>query len=46
MEVTHANGTNMLSVIIPCRVIRGNGSLCGYGGSLWCKKWLLDHERK
>jgi hypothetical protein len=20
--------------------------LCGYGGGLWRKKWLLDHERR
>ena len=45
--VGRANGTNMLCVIIPChRVIRADGSLCGYGGGLWRKKWLLEHERK
>jgi AraC family transcriptional regulator of adaptative response/methylated-DNA-[protein]-cysteine methyltransferase len=45
--VGRANGTNMMSIIIPChRVIRADGSLCGYGGGLWRKKWLLDHERK
>jgi AraC family transcriptional regulator, regulatory protein of adaptative response / methylated-DNA-[protein]-cysteine methyltransferase len=45
--VGRANGTNMLSIIVPChRVIRADGSLCGYGGGLWRKKWLLDHERK
>lgn len=45
--VGRANGTNMLSVIIPChRVIRADGTLCGYGGGLWRKKWLLEHERK
>jgi AraC family transcriptional regulator, regulatory protein of adaptative response / methylated-DNA-[protein]-cysteine methyltransferase len=44
--VGRANGTNMMSIIIPChRVIRADGSLCGYGGGLWRKKWLLDHER-
>lgn len=42
-----ANGTNMLCLVIPChRVIRADGSLCGYGGGLWRKKWLLDHERR
>ncbi len=42
-----ANGSNMLCLIIPChRVIRADGTLCGYGGGLWRKKWLLDHERK
>ena len=27
-------------------VIRADGSLCGYGGGLWRKKWLLDHEER
>jgi AraC family transcriptional regulator of adaptative response/methylated-DNA-[protein]-cysteine methyltransferase len=45
--VGRANGTNMLSIVIPChRVIRADGTLCGYGGGLWRKKWLLDHERR
>src|SRR5947209_20407440 len=45
--VGRANGTNMICIVIPChRVIRANGTLCGYGGGLWRKKWLLDHERK
>ncbi len=45
--VGRANGTNMLCLIIPChRVIRADGTLCGYGGGLWRKKWLLEHERK
>ncbi len=45
--VGRANGTNMLAIIIPChRVIRADGTLCGYGGGLWRKKWLLEHERK
>src|SRR5438477_527308 len=45
--VGRANGDNMLCIIIPChRVIRADGSLCGYGGGLWRKKWLLDHERR
>ena len=45
--VGRANGENMMSIIIPChRVIRADGSLCGYGGGLWRKKWLLDHEQK
>ncbi|MFL6531037.1 MAG: bifunctional transcriptional activator/DNA repair enzyme AdaA [Chthoniobacterales bacterium] len=45
--VGRANGTNMLCLIIPChRVIRADGTLCGYGGGLWRKRWLLDHERK
>ena len=45
--VGRANGTNMICIIIPChRVIRADGTLCGYGGGLWRKKWLLDHERR
>jgi AraC family transcriptional regulator of adaptative response/methylated-DNA-[protein]-cysteine methyltransferase len=45
--VGRANGDNMLCLIIPChRVIRADGTLCGYGGGLWRKKWLLDHERR
>jgi len=45
--VGRANGTNMISIVIPChRVIRADGTLCGYGGGLWRKKWLLDHEQK
>jgi AraC family transcriptional regulator, regulatory protein of adaptative response / methylated-DNA-[protein]-cysteine methyltransferase len=44
--VGRANGENMICIVIPChRVIRADGSLCGYGGGLWRKKWLLDHER-
>lgn len=45
--VGRANGTNMLCLIIPChRIIRADGTLGGYGGGLWRKKWLLEHERK
>jgi len=45
--VGRANGTNMIAIIIPChRVIRADGHLCGYGGGLWRKKWLLEHERE
>jgi len=45
--VGRANGLNMICIIVPChRVIRADGTLCGYGGGLWRKKWLLDHERR
>jgi AraC family transcriptional regulator of adaptative response/methylated-DNA-[protein]-cysteine methyltransferase len=45
--VGRANGMNYLSIIIPChRVVGANGALTGYGGGLWRKRWLLDHERK
>ncbi len=46
-EVGRANGANKMSIIVPChRVIGADGSLVGYGGGLWRKKWLLDHERR
>ena len=45
--VANANGMNRISIIIPChRVIGNDGSLTGYGGGLWRKKWLLDMEKK
>jgi methylated-DNA-[protein]-cysteine S-methyltransferase len=45
--VGQANHRNPISIIIPChRVIGKDGSLIGYGGSLWRKEWLLAHERK
>jgi methylated-DNA-[protein]-cysteine S-methyltransferase len=41
-----ANGQNPISIVVPChRLIGGDGSLTGYGGGLWRKRWLLDHER-
>jgi methylated-DNA-[protein]-cysteine S-methyltransferase len=41
-----ANGRNPISMIIPChRVIGITGDLVGYGGELWRKQWLLNHER-
>ena len=44
--VGKANGANYIAVIVPChRVIEAGGELRGYGGGLWRKKWLLDHER-
>ena len=45
--VGRANGMNYLAIVVPChRVIRADGSLCGYGGGLWRKQWLLEHERR
>lgn len=42
-----ANGKNRIAIIVPChRIIGSNGSLVGYSGELWRKKWLLDHEAK
>jgi AraC family transcriptional regulator of adaptative response/methylated-DNA-[protein]-cysteine methyltransferase len=44
--VGNANGRNILALVIPChRVIRADGSLSGYGGGVWRKKWLLEHEQ-
>jgi len=43
--VATANGKNPLWIVIPChRVIGADGSLTGYAGGLWRKKWLLAHE--
>ena len=40
-----ANGKNPISIVIPChRVIGSDGSLTGYAGGVWRKKWLLDYE--
>jgi methylated-DNA-[protein]-cysteine S-methyltransferase len=40
-----ANGSNPISIVIPChRVIGANGSLTGYGGGLHRKQALLDLE--
>ncbi len=40
-----ANGSNPISIVVPChRLIGGDASLTGYGGGLWRKRWLLRHE--
>lgn len=40
-----ANGKNPIAIIIPChRVIGSDGSLTGYSGGLYRKKWLLNFE--
>lgn len=45
--VASSNGKNPFCIIIPChRVIGTDGSLTGYAGDLWRKKWLLEHELK
>jgi len=45
--VAKANGDNRIAIIIPChRVIGKNGKLTGYGGGLWRKEYLLNHEFK
>jgi methylated-DNA-[protein]-cysteine S-methyltransferase len=43
--VGHANGSNPISVVVPChRLIGANGSLVKYGSGLERKRWLIAHE--
>jgi methylated-DNA-[protein]-cysteine S-methyltransferase len=43
--VGFANGSNPVSIVVPChRLIGADGSLTGYGGGLERKRWLLEHE--
>lgn len=45
--VASANGDNAVSILVPChRVIGSDGSLTGYGGKIWRKKYLLELESK
>lgn len=45
--IGNANNKNQIPIIVPChRVIASNGSLSGYGGEIWRKKWLLEFERR
>lgn len=40
-----ANGSNPISVVVPChRVIGAKGALTGYAGGVARKEWLLTHE--
>jgi methylated-DNA-[protein]-cysteine S-methyltransferase len=42
-----ANHRNPIPIIVPChRVIGAKGALTGYGGGLWRKQWLLEHEQE
>lgn len=44
--VANANGMNRISILVPChRVVGSDGSLTGYGGGIWRKQWLLQHEQ-
>lgn len=44
--VGRANGSNPLSVVVPChRLVGSDGGLRGYLGGTDVKRWLLDHER-
>jgi len=43
--IGRANGANRIAIVIPChRVIRADGALCGYGGGVERKRWLLELE--
>ncbi len=43
--VGRANGDNRIALVIPChRIIASDGALGGYGGKVWRKQWLLNHE--
>ena len=45
--VGRANGSNPISIVVPChRVIGASGKLVGYGGGLDRKQALLDLEAK
>ncbi len=40
-----ANGSNPVSLVIPChRVLGASGALTGYAGGIERKRWLLAHE--
>lgn len=44
--VARANATNPIAIVVPChRVIGANGTLTGYAGGLWRKRWLIEHEQ-
>jgi methylated-DNA-[protein]-cysteine S-methyltransferase len=43
--VGRANGQNPIPIVIPChRVIAADGTLCGFGGGVETKRWLLGLE--
>lgn len=43
--VGKANGDNRIAILVPChRVIKADGTLCGYGGGVWRKQRLLELE--
>jgi AraC family transcriptional regulator of adaptative response/methylated-DNA-[protein]-cysteine methyltransferase len=45
--VARANGDNRIAIVVPChRVVGSDGKLVGYGGGLWRKMSLLEHERR
>lgn len=45
--VAGANGANQIAILVPChRVVGADGALTGYGGKLWRKRWLIEHEAR
>ena len=43
--VGSANGSNPMTIVVPChRVIGNDGSLTGYASGVERKAWLLNHE--
>ncbi len=45
--VGRANGHNPVAIVVPChRVVRADGTLCGYGGGVWRKRRLLELEQR
>lgn len=43
--VARAVGENRLAIVMPChRIVGAAGALTGYGGGLWRKRFLLNHE--
>lgn len=43
--VGQAVGRNPLPLLVPCHRVVAAGSLGGFGGGLWLKRWLLGLER-
>ena len=40
-----ANGSNPVSIVVPCHRVSGrNGTMTGYAGGVQRKEWLLRHE--
>lgn len=45
--VAQANGRNPIYIVVPChRIIGSDGTLTGYGGGIWRKKYLFELEKK
>jgi AraC family transcriptional regulator of adaptative response/methylated-DNA-[protein]-cysteine methyltransferase len=45
--IGRANGANAVAIVVPChRVLGADGSPTGYGGGIWRKQWLLEHESR